>query len=436
MKKQSEPSEKADKILGKKIPKLQPYEIAQKIINLNSVDRRHQLANLEIRQGENRRKQVEFELNLLKREQNYAREAQMFYDNYKNIGSYPKDYKNFPDAEKEVYQRINEEKKQEIELNTIKDQHNTSIVEQLLLYRIAQSRIYRNSKGKTRKLPYTPHLIPKGMKDVTAEISMEAERLFNIWQQMQKHHYFHPESERYGTTHEERMILKRVRILKKKEEEKEKEPLKEKVKQILIPETRVTAEDLIKKPWYRKNTLNKDQLQILKDLGYQKTDKNHKVYGFDTKLVGCIAFKEGGFKYGRYNSDKRESLHHFSRPFLLHELSPNTQVLVNVEGIKGEDRTIDAVITYYDNNQERKVAVEFQESHSLSVERITEKIKPILAAFDVLIIVCLDKFKKLYNQDKDTKLHVVNNKEFLKLLKEWKVISFADTKSSSDNKKG
>lgn len=94
--------------------------------------------------------------------------------------------------------------------------------------------------------------------------------------------------------------------------------------------------------------------------------------------------------------------------------------MVRLKNVEGEDRIIDAVITSADNKQ--KIAIEFQESHKLDTERVKAKIKPILEAYDILIIVCSDQFKEVYSNADAKNLYVVNNAEFKSLLREWKLL--------------
>lgn len=165
-------------------------------------------------------------------------------------------------------------------------------------------------------------------------------------------------------------------------------------------------------------------------LGYQSTDKNYLVFDFDGKPVACMAYKPEGFKDGRYRADKRESLHHFSRPFLLKELSKKTKVLVRISDQEGNERTVDAAIEGKVDGKWSTIAVEFQESHKIGFDRVLDKVTPILEKFDKLVIVCQDKYKGLYNKIKTPNIYIVNGFEFKELLKKWELI-----KTSPDEKK-
>ena len=118
----------------------------------------------------------------------------------------------------------------------------------------------------------------------------------------------------------------------------------------------------------------------------------------------------------------RESLHHFSRPYLLKEISPSTQILVKIKDKNNNERIVDAVLSGENNNKPIKIAVEFQQSHKISKEEIEEKITPIVEKFDFLIIVSSEDYIKQYEKFRSDKVFVVNNVGFKDILKQFGII--------------
>lgn len=262
---------------------------------------------------------------------------------------------------------------------------------------------------------------------------------------MLKHHEKHPTSVRFGLSKEERDILQKVRTgyfekkiegmeTKKIKAKRKKKSIRTIIKSLTGEEKKEVAKEYSKKVWYRKSALKPQVVDVLKKIGYQENDLNRKVYDFNNRLVDCIAYKREGFRDSRYKDDKRETLHHFSKPFLLKELSPSTQVLVRVPSLESEDRTVDAVITYSENNVEKRVAVEFQESHKLGPQKVIDKLKPLLDVFDQVIVVCENAYKHVYDHYKHEKLKVVNNYEFQLLLKDWELIEEPKESLSTEKK--
>jgi len=397
------------------------HKLAASLFDKNESDIKHELAEYEMKHGEDYRKEVEFELNLLRREEQYKMEAQIFYDNVANIGKYPEDYKHFPKIKKDIFKQFNFKKQNFLERGRKKAKKNQKLIEELLLYRI-----------KHMPTRFNPHLMPEGIKGVSAEVTMEAERLYYIYRSMRKHNEKHPTSTRFGLSKEERDILEKIRSGYFKEKinklekgqiktRKKKQALKAKIKLLTAEEEKQIAKEYSKKLWYRKEKLKHEVIEVLKKIGYQETNNQHAVRDFIGAKVACIAFKPGGFKNDN-SSDKRESIHHFSRPFLLKELSPSTQILVKISGPEGEERIVDAVVTYYENDVEKKAAIEFQESHKIGPEEFLNKIKPLISAFDTVVVVCEDKHKNVYNSFKNEKYRVVNVSEFKLLLESWGIL--------------
>ena len=397
------------------------HKLAASLFSKNESDIKHELAEYEMKHGENFRKEVEFELNLLRREEQYKKEAQIFYDIVSNIGKYPEDYGHFPKIKKEIFKQYNLKKQRIMGRAREKAKKNQKLIEELLLYRI-----------KHMPTRFNPHLMPEKMKGISAEVTMEAERLYYMYKSMLKHHEKHPTSTRFGLSKEERSILEKIRSgyfkeklekLAKKQikERKKKQSVKAKIKLLSAEEEKGLAKEYSKKLWYRKEKLKPEVIEVLKEIGYQETNNQHEVRDFIGAKVACIAFKPGGFKNDN-SSDKRESIHHFSRPFLLKELSPSTQILVKISGPGGEERIVDAVVTYYENDLEKKAAIEFQESHKIGPEEFLKKIKPLISAFDTVVVVCEDKHKNIYQSYKNEKYRVVNVSEFKLLLETWGIL--------------
>lgn len=410
------------------------HKLAVSLFNKNESDIKHELAEYEMKHGEDSRKEVEFELNLLRREEQYKKEAQIFYDIVSNIGKYPEDYGHFPRIKKEIFKQYNIKKQRALERGRKKAKKNEKLIEELLLYRI-----------KHMPTRFNPHLMPEGIKGVNAEVTMEAERMYYIYKSMLKHHEKHPTSVRFGLSKEERDILQKVRTgyfekkiegmeTKKIKAKRKKKSIRTIIKSLTGEEKKEVAKEYSKKVWYRKSALKPQVVDVLKKIGYQENDLNRKVYDFNNRLVDCIAYKREGFRDSRYKDDKRETLHHFSKPFLLKELSPSTQVLVRVPSLESEDRTVDAVITYSENNAEKRVAVEFQESHKLGPQKVIDKLKPLLDVFDQVIVVCENAYKHVYDHYKHEKLKVVNNYEFQLLLKDWELIEEPKESLSTEKK--
>ncbi|GEM_PF-2739620 len=391
------------------------HKLAASLFNKNVSDIKHELAEYEMKHGEDSRKEVEFELNLLRREEQYKKEAQIFYDIVSNIGKYPEGYRHFPRIKKEIFRQYNLKKQRVLERGRKRAKKNEKLIEELLLYRI-----------KHMPTRFNPHLMPEKMKGVSAEVTMEAERLYYMYKSMLKHHEKHPTSTRFGLSKEERSILdkirsgyfqKRLRVVEKRQIKirKKKQSVKAKIKLLSAEAEKNLAKEYSKKLWYRKEKLRHEVIEVLEKIGYQETNNQHEVRDFIGAKVACMAFKPGGFKKDN-SSDKRESIHHFSRPFLLKELSPNTQILVKISTPEGEERIVDAVVTYYENDIEKKAAIEFQESHKIGPEEFLNKIKPIISAFDTVVVVCEDKHKNVYKSYKNEKYQVVNISEFKLLL--------------------
>lgn len=405
---------------------------AVKLLNVPDKEARNMLAEIEMKEGEDARREIEYELNVLLREDEYKRQADDFYEDVKNIGKYPEDYNDFPVVKKEIFRKYNDKKKQQIKRAKKSLVKNKKLVEKLLLHRI-----------KHKPTRFTPHLIPRGMRGVSAEATMEAERLYYIYKSMLKHYQTHPESHRFGMTAEEKDILKKVetgyfekkmsmlkKVDKKVSYRKKKNMIRDQINKIKNPKEKTSAIELAKNVWYNKTNLTKKEIKILTKIGYQSTDKTHQVFDFDGKPVACMAYKPEGFKHGSYKVDKRESLHHFSRAFLLKGLNKKTKTLVRISDQEGNERVVDAVIEEDIKGKKSTVAIEFQESHKIGIDRVLDKINPIVQKFNKLVIVCSDKYKPVYAKINAPNIFVVNNFEFKNTLREWKLI-----KESSDEKK-
>ncbi|MFH0874732.1 MAG: hypothetical protein V1859_02255 [archaeon] len=392
----------------------------KQLFNQTVAEQRHTLAILEITKGEKARKEIEFELNMLKRNSEYKKEAENYFGIADNIDNMPNGFDTFPAIKKNIFRLINNKirKKRASKLFNIDD--NEKKIEKLLLYRI------QHEKGR-----YSAHLIPNdgSITGLTAEISMEVDRLFNIFNNMTSHHSNNPTSLSYGMSYEEKEMLKRIKdgffdkkisAVKKQEKKikRKKQTVKAKISELTKEDETNIAKEKSKELWYRKEKLDEKTIAVLKKIGYQESDINHLVYDFSGKRVSCLGFKPGGFKHNKYRADRRESLHHFSRPYLLKEISPSTKILERI----GNERTVDAVMTVIVNGAEEKAAIEFQESHSLGADRIAEKLQPILEKYDYIIIVCQDKFKHVYEKNQHEKLFVVNNGEFNALLKKFNIL--------------
>ncbi len=154
--------------------------------------------------------------------------------------------------------------------------------------------------------------------------------------------------------------------------------------------------ELTKQDWHRREGLSKKEFEALKRMGYVESSKN--VYDFGNNLQAVVAYKHGGFS--------NESLHHFSKAYFTKEIIPETIIK---EKIPGTNKEIDAVIPLPKN---KRMAVEFQESHKLGTSKVLEKVKPILAQFDLLVIVCAETAKPNYAHVESDKVHILNNKEF------------------------
>ncbi|MEK6868846.1 MAG: hypothetical protein AABX63_02350, partial [Nanoarchaeota archaeon] len=181
--------------------KIKVHELAKSLFEMPIEDRKHELAEIEMEKGEEFRKDIEFEINLLKRESEYSKEAQMYYDNLEHVGFYPKDFDSFPEIKKEIFCKVNLSKKNQVKGEQSKIRKNAKLIEKLLSYRI------KHETGR-----YSEHLIPKdkSIKGVTAEISMEVDRLFYIWKRLQEQHKKTPHAKSFGLSVEEESILKKV----------------------------------------------------------------------------------------------------------------------------------------------------------------------------------------------------------------------------------
>ena len=383
---------------------------------------RDRLAQIEMREGESARKEIERELNMLAREAEYNRQAEDFYGDVKNVGQWPEDFKDFPEIKKEIFRRFYKKRRLQIERTHKKLKKNKELIKHLLLYRI---------KNKTDK--FSPHLIPRELKGVSAEITMEAERLYYVYKSMFRHNQMHPTSLRFGMTAEEKDILKKIQIgyfdkkiskneNKERGQKGKRQSIKTTMNKIRDAKEKEHIKQLIKKPWYRKSELSNKEIDMLKRIGYQESDKPHPVYDFDSKLVACVGYKEGGFRTKSNYKDMRESLHHFSRPYLLKEISPSTQILVKIKDKNNNERIVDAVLSGENNNKPIKIAVEFQQSHKISKEEIEEKITPIVEKFDFLIIVSSEDYITQYEKFRSDKVFVVNNVGFKDILKQFGII--------------
>ena len=284
----------------------------------------------------------------------------------------------------------------------------------MLLYRI-----------ENEKSPYSTHLVPdEGIKGITTAINNEVDRLFYLWKKLKQHHDKNPTSKIFGISREEEDILqkikdgyyeKKIKELSNKSIKKRKE-VKKKIVNSLPTNLKKAASTLLKVSWHRKENLTEGQIKLLRKVGYQESDGSHKVYDFEGRLVGCFGYKDGGFRSGKNYKDIRESLHHFSRPFLLKELSPSTKILESIELGNNKRRIVDAVLTAYEGDKEIKIAVEFQESHRISEEEIKGKLTPLIEKFGKVIIVCSTDFRYLYDNFISDKVFVLNNSEFIQFL--------------------
>lgn len=160
--------------------------------------------------------------------------------------------------------------------------------------------------------------------------------------------------------------------------------------------------ELMKEKWYRKSKLSDLEVTALKRLGYVESVRN--VWDFDNQLTPIIAYDEKGFV--------KESLHHFSKAYFVKEIIPSTTIRAK---IPGTERVVDAVIP---KSKKGKIAIEFQETNTLSSQKILDKVQPITANYDVLCIVCKEDEKSKYSSVLSNKVFVLNNKEFVELVKD------------------
>ncbi len=394
-------------------------KLAQSLIDKTEAEIKHFLAELEIKEGESARKEVEFEINLLKRKRNYLKEAETFYSNRSNIGRYPKDFKQFPLIKQKAFKRVNARKKAKIKLSEAKIRRNEDVIEKLLRYRI---------KHTTKK--YSEHLIPKdkSIKGITAEISMEADRLYYIWKRLYDQHKETPYAKSYGLSIEEEKILKKIEkgIYPKKgvelieEEIGPKTGTKAQLKQQLLKNKDLVMKvgngyynkgkerinELAKENWHR-NIFNKFEFIALKEMGYEESHKNHRpAYDLNGKIAPVIAYRFGGFKDNTTKGDRRESLHHFSKPYFLKEIIPETVIQYQIPGTK---HIADAMIPVTKN---KKVGIEFQKSLQDKYELI-KKINYEIDYFDIVIVVCNKQDLEFFNSKiKHEKVFIMYNKQF------------------------
>ena len=108
------------------------HEIAKKLFEMSVEDKKHELAEIEMEKGEDYRKDIEFEINLLKRESEYLKEAQMYYENLENVGLNPKDFDSFPEIKKEIFRKINISKKKQLKREDSKQRKSDRLIEKLL----------------------------------------------------------------------------------------------------------------------------------------------------------------------------------------------------------------------------------------------------------------------------------------------------------------
>ena len=160
--------------------------------------------------------------------------------------------------------------------------------------------------------------------------------------------------------------------------------------------------ELTRENWYRKSALSDLEVVALKRMGYIESQKN--VWDFENSLSSIVAYNSRGFT--------KESLHHFSKAYFARELIPT---IIIRQKIPGTDKEVDAAIP---TSKKGKVAIEFQESHTLGPQKVIEKVKPITENFDNLIIVCKEDEKEKYAHVRSNKVFVLNNKEFVDFIKE------------------
>lgn len=162
--------------------------------------------------------------------------------------------------------------------------------------------------------------------------------------------------------------------------------------------------ELVKEKWYRKSNLSELDITALTRLGYVESVRN--VWDFNNQLTPVIAFNQKGFA--------KESLHHFSKAYFTREIIPSTMIR---EKIHGTEKVVDAAIP---KSNKGRIAIEFQETNTLSYQKVVDKVEPICAAYNFLLIVCKEDEKSKYSRVLSNKVFVLNNREFVQLLHEIK----------------
>ena len=312
---------------------------------------------------------------------------------------------------------MNSKRRRELKNQDKSHKKDNELVERLLLYRI------QHEKDR-----FSSHLIPdEKIKRLNTAINTEVDRIFYLYKKLSAHHTKNPTSSIYGLSNEEKDILKKIKggyywnkiSNQRKINRIQKTNTRKQIFDKLPKPKKKEVDKLLNKLWYRKESLTNEQISLLKKAKYQESDNDHKVYDFNGKKISCLGFKEGGFANWNEDLDKRETLNHFSKPYLLLELSPYTKILQPMEIGNGERRIIDAVLNAEERGKEIKIAVEFQESHNLGKAEIAEKFKPIIERFDKLIIVCPNDAKRFYEKLESEKVFVLHYGEFQVLLKKF-----------------
>ena len=137
--------------------------IAKALFNKPFAEIKNALAEIEMEKGEEYRKEIEFELNLFKREQTYTNEAIKFYEDDKNVGKLPADYEYFPVIRQDIFKKVGWKREKEIKEIVLSLKKNQVIIEKLLRFRI-QKALQRKKGAKI-----ISHLIPKdnSIKNIT-----------------------------------------------------------------------------------------------------------------------------------------------------------------------------------------------------------------------------------------------------------------------------
>ena len=111
-------------------------DIIKRLLNLPVKEKKHELAEIEIKFGKEARFRVESELKLIEAEDGYKQDAEYYYDQDENINTFPKDFQTFPVIKQRIFRKVNSKRKKEIKGRQKTLKKNQRIIQKVLLYRI------------------------------------------------------------------------------------------------------------------------------------------------------------------------------------------------------------------------------------------------------------------------------------------------------------